>query len=207
MLLKWKKPLRGNNTSLTARPHSGVHWSFNASAHSLWMGWRHSLPNCIVDSKVEQCSTFEASTEASANRTAACVSWAWDSGDWSSFRHARRQASTHAAVCKLRKRATVLPLRGWSIGSSLRHLVPGRKTLKKNNLQRGVLGQHRQVFSVLEFYSRQGVLWGFVTLQTVYMQKKLQHTRGWVITGKAWHWTFNIYKCAILVYSSSVERS
>ena len=32
------------------------------------------------------------------------------------------------------------------------------KKWKKKNLQRGVLGQHRQVYSVLEFYSLQGVL-------------------------------------------------
>ena len=54
----------------------------------------------------------------------------------------------------------------------------GRKKWKNNYLQRGVLGQHRQVFSVLEFYSLQDVLWGFVTLQTVYMQKKLHNTQG-----------------------------
>ena len=35
---------------------------------------------------------------------------------------------------------------------------PGRKKLKNKNLQRGVLGQHRHIFSVLEFYSLQGVL-------------------------------------------------
>ena len=57
-------------------------------------------------------------------------------------------------------------------------LWPGRKKWKKKNLQRGVLGQHRQVFSVLEFYSLKGVLWGFVTLQTVYMHKKLHNTQG-----------------------------
>ena len=39
-------------------------------------------------------------------------------------------------------------------------LYSGRKKWKNKNLQRGVLGQHRhrQVFSVLEFYSLQGVL-------------------------------------------------
>ena len=34
--------------TLTQRPHGGVRWSFNASSHSLWMRWRHALPNCIV---------------------------------------------------------------------------------------------------------------------------------------------------------------
>ena len=52
------------------------------------------------------------------------------------------------------------------------------KKWKKKNLQRGVLGQQRQVFSVFEFYSLQGVLWGFVTLQTVYMQRKQHNTQG-----------------------------
>ena len=33
------------------------------------------------------------------------------------------------------------------------------------------------VFSVLEFYSLQGVLWGFVTLHTVYMHKNLHNTQ------------------------------
>ena len=57
-------------------------------------------------------------------------------------------------------------------------LYPRRKKWKKRNLQRGVLGQHRRVFSVLELYSLQGVLWGFVTLHTVYMQKNLHNTQG-----------------------------
>jgi len=40
-------------------------------------------------------------------------------------------------------------------------------TWKKRDLQGGVQGQQRQVFSVLECYSLQGALWGFETLQTV----------------------------------------
>jgi len=55
---------------------------------------------------------------------------------------------------------------------------PGRIKWKMKNLQRSVLGQHRQVFSLLEFYSLQGVLWGLLTLQTVYMQEKLHNTQG-----------------------------
>ena len=43
----WFKALKLTFQTLTARPHGGVRWSFSASAHSLWMGWHHALPNCI----------------------------------------------------------------------------------------------------------------------------------------------------------------
>ena len=55
----------------------------------------------LLASKVEQCSTFEASTEAPANQ----IIWREIHviGCWSSFRHVHRQASTHAAVWTLHK--------------------------------------------------------------------------------------------------------
>ena len=88
---------------LTAPTHGGVRWRFNASAHSLWMGWRHASPHCIVGAKRSfsrgaRCKSramfyfwsFDGSVsqsnhmpvQALANQTAACVSGAGDSCDW-----------------------------------------------------------------------------------------------------------------------------
>ena len=89
--------------TLTARPHGGVRWSFNASSHSLWMGWRHALPNCIVvpslhfahvarfksramfyfwsfDGSVSQSNHMPV--QALANQTASLCAEAGDSCDW-----------------------------------------------------------------------------------------------------------------------------
>ena len=85
----------------------------------------------------------------------------------------RNSAWAHTHTHSLRKSVEL-----HYVTMTITSLYSGRKKWKKKNLQRGVLGQHRQVFSVLEFYSLQGVLWGFVTLQTVYMQKKLHNTQG-----------------------------
>ena len=86
-----------------AHPHGGVRWSFNASAHSLWMGWRHALPNCIVGAllrfaRVAQCSTFEASNVSKVKRRNHNAVRQSVTSPHSKWKGRSVEASTHAAV-------------------------------------------------------------------------------------------------------------
>jgi len=84
---------------------------------------------------------------------------------------------------------------------------PGRKKWKKKNLQRGFLGQHRHVFSVLEFYSLQGVLWGFVTVYCTCRKSSITHKGTGKIINRSCslvltfeHWLNCILKCLSFCY-------
>ena len=85
---------------LTAPTHGGVRWRFNASAHSLWMGWRHDSPNCILGAK----RSF--SRGARYKSRAMFYFWSWGGGVSQSnpaYANLPVQALANQTACMLRE--------------------------------------------------------------------------------------------------------
>ena len=120
-------------------------------------------PNCLLSA----CSQGgEISWAACSLHTDVCVR---KSVDWSIWTNQRGLNVTAPRIGPLRS--------GYGLTS-----CRTRNEMEESNGQWRISNEafwgSRQVFSVLEFYLLQGVLWGFVSLQTVYMPKNLHNTQG-----------------------------
>ena len=148
---------------------------------TVWAGLLVSFPGCCETARQRDSETRRNSAWTQPEQHTHVSVWQTVSGDPRSCGWEKIRLSVPAklrGVSRLRKDTAEWlcvceELHGLVHLDQLVHWVVITSSLgsqkKKKNLQRGVLGQHRQVFSVLEFYSLQGVLWGFVTLQTVYV--------------------------------------